>query len=191
MAKGKIIFLNGASNSGKAAIARQLQEILEEPYLYFSIDSFLHVLPEKYMSTADSEPSIENEKVLSEIMPGIMSAIHQSICMFASRGHNLIVDHVLQNQDWLIECIQLLENYPVLFVGVHCRVKELDRRERQRNMVQGLARQQFEIVHAHGIYDLEIDSADYDPLECAEQVKEALEKGLSGNAFSRLKQDLV
>jgi chloramphenicol 3-O phosphotransferase len=191
MANGNIIFLNGTSSSGKAAIARQLQEILEEPYLYFSVDSFLHMLPERFMSTEDSEPTIENEKILSEMMPGIISAIHHSIRTFASRGHNLIVDHVMQNQDWLVDCIKLLEEFPVLFVGVRCRLKELDRRERQRDMVRGLARQQYEIVHAHGIYDLEVDTADYGPLECAQQIKQALENGLSGQAFSKLKQEIV
>jgi len=191
MTNGNIIFLNGTSSSGKAAIARQLQEILDEPYLYFSVDAFLHMLPERFMSTEESEPTIENEKILSEMMPGIISAIHHSIRTFALRGHNLIVDHVMQNQDWLVDCIQLLDEFPVLFVGVRCRLKELDRRERQRDMVRGLARQQFETVHAHGLYDLEIDSADYDPLECAQQIKQAMDNGLSGKAFARLKQELI
>jgi chloramphenicol 3-O phosphotransferase len=191
MAKGNIIFLNGTSSSGKAAIARQLQEILDEPYLYFSVDAFLHMLPERFMSTEDSEPTIENEKLLSEMIPGMISAIHHSIRIFALRGHNLIVDHVMQNRDWLVDCITLLDEFPVLFVGVRCRIKELDRRERRRDMVKGLARQQIDTVHAHGLYDLEIDSADFTTLECAQQIKQALEKGIAGNAFSKLKKDLV
>ncbi len=191
MENGIIIFLNGTSSSGKAAIARQLQEILEEPYLYFSVDAFLHMLPERFMSTEESEPTIENEKILSEMMSGLISAIHHSIRIFALRGHNLIVDHVMQNQEWLVDCVKLLDEFPVLFVGVRCRLKELDRRERQRDMVRGLARQQFDIVHAHGLYDLEVDTADYNPLECAQQIKQALENGLSGKAFSQLRQTLI
>lgn len=191
MAKGKIILLNGTSSSGKAAIARQLQNILEEPYLNFSIDSFLHGLPERFMSTEDSEPTIENEKLLSEMMPGIISAVHQSMRIFASRGHNIIIDHVLLSQDWLRDCIKALQNFQVLFVGVHCRLKELDRRERQRDSVKGLARQQHETVHAHGIYDIDVDSDNNDPLECAQQIKQAMENGLSGKAFKILKQKLM
>lgn len=191
MAKGKIIFLNGTSSSGKAAIARQLQEILDEPYLYFSIDAFLHMLPERFMATEDNEPSIENEKLLSEMLPGLISTIHHAIQTFAHRGYNIIVDHVLQNRDWLIDCIKLLYRYPVLFVGVRCRLKELDRRERHREVVKGLARSQYDVVHAHGVYDLEIDSEEYTPLECALKIKQALENGSAGKAFARLKQEFT
>lgn len=191
MAKGKIIFLNGTSSSGKAAIARQLQEILDEPYLYFSIDSFLHMLPERFMATEDSEPSIENEKMLAEMMPGLISAIHYAIQAFARRGYNIIVDHVLQNQDWLIDCVNLLHKFPVLFVGVQCRLKELDRRERHREMVKGLARSQYDVVHAHGDYDFVVDSEDSNPLECAQKIKQAMENGLAGKAFARLKQKFI
>lgn len=192
MAKGNIIFLNGTSNSGKADIARQLQETLNEPYLYISIDSFLHMLPEQFMATEDNEPTIEKEKILSELLPGLITAIHQCILTFASRGHNLIVDHVLQSQDWLRDCVTLLEGYPVFFVGVRCRLKELDRRERQRKTIRGLARQQFESVHSDKIYDFEVDTCDYSTIDCANKIIQAYEEnGRSGKAFSQLKQTLI
>jgi chloramphenicol 3-O phosphotransferase len=35
---GRIIFLNGASSSGKSTLARFLQEALAEPFLYVSSD---------------------------------------------------------------------------------------------------------------------------------------------------------
>jgi len=187
MAKGKIIFLNGTSNSGKAAIAWHLQEILPEPYLHFSIDTFLHMLPERFMTTEDNEPTFENEKQLAGLMPGLISSIHHCILTFASQGHNLIVDHVLLNQDWLEECITLLDGYPVLFVGIHCRLKELDRRERQRSTIRGLARQQIESVHADKIYDLEVDSDNFNAVECANKILQALENGQAGEAFSRMR----
>jgi chloramphenicol 3-O phosphotransferase len=54
-----------------------------------------------------------------------------------------------------------------------------------------LARQQHETVHAHGIYDIDVDSDNNDPLECAQQIKQAMENELSGKAFKILKQKLV
>lgn len=37
-ASGKVVFLNGASSSGKSALAWALQHSLEEPFWHFSID---------------------------------------------------------------------------------------------------------------------------------------------------------
>jgi len=48
--KGKIIFLNGTSSSGKTSLARALQRELEEPFLYYSSDTFATFLPEKVFS---------------------------------------------------------------------------------------------------------------------------------------------
>jgi len=43
--QGKIIFLNGASSSGKSTIARILQERLGEPFLHMQLDAFIDMLP--------------------------------------------------------------------------------------------------------------------------------------------------
>ena len=76
---------------------------------------------------------------------------------------------------------------PVLFVGVRCPLEELERRERGRNRDQGLARRQFDIVHAHKVYDVEVDTFTHSPIECALQIKEALLDNRSPRAFTRLK----
>jgi len=49
MTLGKIIFLNGASSSGKTSILMALQEMLEEPYLNAGIDKFIWMLPKRYL----------------------------------------------------------------------------------------------------------------------------------------------
>jgi chloramphenicol 3-O phosphotransferase len=38
MSSGKIIFLHGASSSGKSTIARRLQATIDEPFWHISID---------------------------------------------------------------------------------------------------------------------------------------------------------
>jgi chloramphenicol 3-O-phosphotransferase len=38
---GSILFLNGASSSGKSLIAKALQGMLEEPCIHFCIDDYL------------------------------------------------------------------------------------------------------------------------------------------------------
>ncbi|MBL1241828.1 MAG: chloramphenicol phosphotransferase, partial [OCS116 cluster bacterium] len=42
-----IIFLNGASSTGKTSIVKALQDLLEDNYLHIGIDKFLGMMPEK------------------------------------------------------------------------------------------------------------------------------------------------
>jgi chloramphenicol 3-O phosphotransferase len=146
---GNIIFLNGTSSSGKTTLARELQNRLSEPYLHFSIDSFLAMLPEKYFSGAE-------EMALPNVISPIVSGMHRSIAAFADAGNNIIVDHVLQLKEWLNDCVNILSDYPVFLVGVHCPLQELERRESIRDREPGTARYQFDIVHAHGEYDVQV-----------------------------------
>jgi chloramphenicol 3-O phosphotransferase len=54
---------------------------------------------------------------------------------------------------------ELLGPFDVFFVGIHCPLEELERRERARSdRPPGDARRDFETIHRHAIYDLEIDA---------------------------------
>ncbi len=48
MPTGHVIFLNGASSSGKTTIAHMLQDRLEVPYLHMTIDAFSEMLPARF-----------------------------------------------------------------------------------------------------------------------------------------------
>jgi chloramphenicol 3-O phosphotransferase len=181
MSNGNIIFLNGTSSSGKTGIAKTLQGILDEPYLHFCIDTFLWMLPDRYLS----------QEALPTVGPKVISGMHHCIAASASIGNNIIVDHVLEQEQWLKECTRLLADLPVLFVGVRCPLEELERRERTRNRQRGTARSQFDLVHAHGVYDLEVDTYAHNPMDCALQIKDALRNIHSSDAFSRLRNLLL
>ena len=184
MTKGKIIFLNGTSSSGKTSIAKALQQILDEPYLHFSVDSFVMMLPEQYIFG-------KKRWLLGELIHPVVSGVHRCIAASASAGNNIIVDHVLQFPQWLKECVNVLADFPVLFVGVRCPLEELERREQQRNRERGLARGQFDQVHVHGIYDVEVDTSICDTMECALRIKEVLKDIHSSRAFSQLREVLA
>jgi len=155
-----------------------LQEILDEPYLHFCIDAFLWMLPEQYLSP----------EALPAAAPKVISAMHHCIAASALVGNNIIVDHVLREKQWLKECVRLLADFSVLFVGVRCPLEELERREGKRNRSQGLARYQFDLVHTHGIYDIEVDTSTYSPMDCALQIKEALRDIHLSKALSTLRE---
>jgi chloramphenicol 3-O phosphotransferase len=191
VAQGNIIFLNGASSSGKTVIAQSLQQILGGVYLHFSIDSFLDMLPQRYISPEEqAELSPEEGEALATCIPRLVSGFHHCVGALASRGVNLIVDHVLQDPRWLRECVELLADQPVLFVGVQCPLEELERREQERQREAGTARRQYTVVHAHGMYDVEVNTATSSPLECARRVQEGLAEMGAASAFRQLRTAL-
>ena len=179
MANGIVVFLNGTSSSGKTTIVKVLQDILTEPYLHFCVDTFIHMLPDRCLDGEQGE--------LSMLIPKVVSAMHRCIAPSAAAGNNVIVDHVLENEEWLRECLDVLTDSRVLFVGVLCPLAELERRESKRDRMQGLAKWQFDRVHAHGTYDLQVDTSVSDPIECALQIKEALRDIHCAGAFDRLR----
>ena len=189
MAKGNIIFLNGTSSSGKTIIAKTLQQILDETYLHCSVDSFFEMLlPEKYISPDGTvEISKEDFETLQALIPKVISGMHHCIPALASEGINLIVDQVLQSPAWLNDCVDLLADFPVLFVGAQCPLEGLERREQERDREPGLARRQFDVVHAHKVYDVEVDTFTHSPMECAVQIEEALHNSHPPMAFARLR----
>ena len=69
---GRVIYLNGASSSGKTTIARGLQESLDEPYMHLTVDGYLHQLPGKYL--ADGE-------YLSGALPALLEGFNPSCCI--------------------------------------------------------------------------------------------------------------
>jgi chloramphenicol 3-O phosphotransferase len=162
-AKGHIIFLNGTSSAGKTSIAKMLQRILDEPALHVTLDSFIGMLPEHGIFDQARETA-----AFFRMIPGF----HRAIPALASCGLVLIVDHVLQEPAWLQECVEALAGYRVFFVGVHCPLEELERREQARgDRILGLAKYQFARVHQHTRYDIEVDTSRASAEACAQQIK--------------------
>ena len=152
---GKIILLNGASSSGKSTLAKALQAQMEEPFWHFSIDHLLAagILPQKRIDSG--EFPWRKERTL------FFDGFHRCIPALAEAGNNLIVEHIVETEAWMRKLLNLLEHLDVFFVGVHCSLAELERRERERgNRRIGEARVDFETTHAFASYDFEVNSID-------------------------------
>ena len=123
---GKIILLNGASGSGKSSLARGLQERLDEPFWHFSID---------HLQAADILPRARIESgefPWQSLRARFFEGFHRCLPALATAGNNLIVEHIVETEDWMRRLVDLLGPFDVFFVGVHCPLPELERRERQR-----------------------------------------------------------
>ena len=150
---GKIILINGASSSGKSTLARQLQQTLPVPFWHFSFDHLRdsNALPMARVRSGEFD--------WSAMRPAVFDGFHGCLPVLAEAGNNLIVDHIIENEMWMSDLVKLLAGLDVFFVGVHCPLPELERRERERgNRRVGEARTDYQVVHGFAEYDLEIDS---------------------------------
>lgn len=202
MSQGSIILLNGTSSSGKTTIAQALQEVMETPYLHTGIDQFLiENLPKRLIvysdgihpATAEGWLTVFRDEVLSEVRIGPIgyewiAGMYRAIAALAEEGLNIIVDDVIYDQGVLKTAVQILPAQQVFFVGIRCPLEVAEGREQARgSRAKGGARVFFNLVHAHGIYDLEVDSAIYSPMECAMQIKSGLQAKPTPSAFSQLR----
>lgn len=183
MKTGHVIFLNGTSSSGKTTIAKALQDKLPEPYMYVSIDDFFSMYPERFLEPT----SKEEDDVLARLFPAIVSGFHMSVASLAQSGNNIIVDHVLQEDGWLKECVENWVGLNVLFVGVKCPLEITERREKTRDdRVIGTARYQFDRVHVHGLYDIEVDTSILGVDECVARIMELIDHKPANYVFQNL-----
>lgn len=150
---GSIILINGPSSSGKTTLALAAQNRLATPFLRFSFDLFLdsQALP--------LEPIRQGKFAWDAIRPAVFTGLHRCVPALARAGNNVIFDHIIESQAWLEDLLESLSGLDVFFVGLHCSLTELERRELQRgNRRQGDAQMDFQTVHRFASYDLELNS---------------------------------
>jgi chloramphenicol 3-O phosphotransferase len=181
--KGKIILVNGASSSGKSTLCRALQATTEEPFWHYSIDHFRSsgVLPMQRIENGDFS--------WSEMRAAFFEGFHRSLPALAEAGNNLIVEHIVETKAWMSRLVRLLDTFDVFFVGLHCALAELERRELRRGDRRlGEARQDHSVVHTFCTYDIEINTIQH--LETnANAVIKAWESRVPPSAFDRMMID--
>ncbi|MFI5773759.1 chloramphenicol phosphotransferase CPT family protein [Streptomyces sp. NPDC051658] len=179
-ADGLIIFLNGTSSSGKSSIARELVAVLDEPSFHMPVDAF-HAMR--------SGPELTPDQ-LDVVLKRTWRGFHRAVAGMASAGNIVVVDHVLSEPWRLQDCLALFPPRDVVLVGVRCPLPELERRERARgDRPAGLAARQFDRVHAHGVYDIECDTGESSPAECARDIEEFLRRRTTPTAFERMRPE--
>lgn len=167
-----IIFLHGASSSGKSTLARTLQARIELPFWHVSIDHLRDagVLPLQRYRRGDFD--------WQAARPAFFKGFHASLAAYASAGNNLILEHILDDDAWLPELQALLAPFDVYFVGLHCPLTVLNEREAARgDRPVGSAQRDFETVHLGKNYDLELQS-----LDGAERNSDLILRGWRGGA---------
>ena len=151
----QVIFLHGASSSGKSTIAKALQARIEKPFWHISIDHLRDsgVLPMNRFRSG--------EFAWADARQAFFDGFHASLAAYADAGNNLILEHILDTNGWLEILCNLLERHDVFFVAVHCPLAVLIEREKRRgDRPAGSAKRDFETIHVGKLYDLELDAGD-------------------------------
>ena len=189
---GQIIYLNGTSSSGKTTLAEALLDQLEDPFLHFSINVF------------DQLPS--RKQIHRGVIPDIARlelGFTKCVEALVASGNNVIVDDVIAppqdlesgHEEYALrllrERVTILNPYDVLFVKVYCPLCELERREAARgDRTIGLARNQFNVVHRHAKYDVDIDTSTESPADSATRILRELASHREFSAFREMSRTL-
>jgi chloramphenicol 3-O phosphotransferase len=202
-APGTIIILNGCPSVGKTTLAKALQRTFAAPYLHMGIDLFwLQVFPWEWAGSATNgvqEVPIEGAsppKIMQTAQPfgnSVISGLHHCVAALARMGHNVVVDHALTDARYVADIITVWQALPVWLVGVFCPLETIHQRvaarpDRSWTSYLPMTTWMFDEVHKHtrGIYDLEVDTSQWTPTECALQIKHMLEERGSPSAFNQL-----
>ena len=169
-----IIFLNGASSSGKTCLARALQDVWDGPLIYWSLDHVISQLPFSY--TGKGEYSREGfELVDSAIVVrdhgyalNDLSATY--VRQLSTLEYDIVVDYVLLDEAMLSPFEDNFREIEVCFVGVDCRADVISRRnEAREDRAPGLSILQRQNVHfCRSRYNLELDSSEKSPQALAQ-----------------------
>lgn len=177
MAKGHIIWLNGVSSSGKSSLTKELQKILPEPYFCIGQDTFTDIIApclSGYFNGIDSDT----------LWYKAVDAMYHTIKTYSDMGLNVIVDHVVLNQDdgkeqaLFDSCIKEIKDYPITLVKVVCSLEELRRREKSRGD-RDIGNAEWQVkqgLYPFDGYDVVVDTNTMSLLECAANIQKGFKE---------------
>lgn len=195
MKQGLIVLMNGTSSAGKTSISTELINQDEILFHHLSVDDFFNNFNEFVdHKFPNLEPTrvVDNHVVAEIILDPINSVYYSTVKLFSEMGLNVIVDTVIDNDKRFNECLDVFHNQPTLFIGVLCSREELIRREQARgDRERGLAESQFDKVYSFNEYDIEVNTEDLNPSECAEKILSFIKSDKEYSVFKKLSKRVV
>lgn len=195
MKQGLIVLMNGTSSAGKTSISTELINQNEILFHHLSVDDFFNNFNEFVdHKFPNLEPTrvVDNHVVAEIILDPINSVYYSTVKLFSEMGLNVIVDTVIDNDKRFNECLDVFYNQPTLFIGVLCSREELIRREQARgDRERGLAESQFDKVYSFNEYDIEVNTEDLNPSECAEKILSFIKSDKEYSVFKKLSKRAV
>jgi chloramphenicol 3-O phosphotransferase len=193
---GQVVILNGAPRSGKSSIVAAIQETFDDVWINLGVDVARKMTPPRVQPGVGLRPG-EPEHHAAPYVPLLYAALYESVAAHKQAGAERGRDVGHYDAAILGDAAQRLGGLPVLFVGVRCRIDVImDRRraaeagryvtsKEDEDVPAPVLRWQRE-VHGDWVYDLEVDTSQLRPTECANAIEERLQSGPAGRAFAEL-----
>ena len=164
MEKGRIIYLNGVTSSGKTSIVEALQARRDVFFYVVANDLFQEMIGEEYLNE-------DYWKYLGEVI--IM--MYHTAKLFSDMGKNVIIDSILVERDGIAphypRMQEILRDNPLDIVEVFCpldlcRQRNIDRGDRE----PGQSDEQAGLMARDICYSLRVDTSRLSPEECADAI---------------------
>ena len=168
MNKGKIIFLNGVTSSGKTSIVEALQARRDVFFYVVANDLFQEMVGEQYLEE-------DYWKYLSEVI--IM--MYHTAKLYSDMGKNVLIDGILVEREQIKphyqKLMEIMKDSPLDIVEVYCPLEIC----RQRNIERGdrfenQSEEQAELMSKEIKYRMRVDTSRFSAEECAEQIVKEL-----------------
>ena len=164
MNKGKIIFLNGVTSSGKTSIVEALQEQDDVFFYVVANDLFQEMVGEKFLK--------ENYwKYLSEVI----LMMYHTAKLYSDMGKHVLIDGILVEREEIKphyeQLKEILKDNPLDIVEVYCppeicRQRNIARGDRSENQSQ----EQFELMAENIKYSMRVDTSRMSSAQCAKAI---------------------
>ena len=193
---GTIVVLNGAPRSGKSSIVAAIQVTFAGPWLNLGVDVARSMTPERYQPGVGLRPG-EPDHPAAPFVPVFFAALYDSIAAHSRNGVNVVADFGHHDAAILSDCAHRLDGLPALLVGVRCPLDVIMERRNAsppgryavgtpETRVPAPVQLWQDTVHVPGIYDLEVDTSELSPDECADAIRRRLEDDSPFTAFPTL-----
>ncbi len=169
--KGKVIFLNGVTSSGKTSIVEALQD-REDCYFYVvANDLFQEMVGERFLR--------EN---YWEHLSRVIILMYHTAKLYSDMGHDVLIDGILVERPELAphygQLCEILKDNPLYMVEVACPLEVC----RKRNIARGdryeTQSEEQAAIMAQGIgYALRVETDCHTPEVCAEMIVQLLMHG--------------
>lgn len=170
----QIIYLHGPSSVGKTALAKALQDALEEPFLHMSFDKVIGLMPQKmndwtgahtssgfsWKNKRDDQGIPTQELHMGPFAHKMQHTFRNVVRNLAKNGHYLIIDDFAFGQENINLWKETLKDFSTLWVGLKAPLEVLEKREKARDgRIIGSARAQyFQFLDNKIKYDIKFDT---------------------------------
>ena len=164
MNKGKIIFLNGVTSSGKTTIVDALQARRDVFFYVVANDLFQEMVGEQYLEE-------DYWKYLSEVI--IM--MYHTAKLYSDMGKNVLIDGILVERDEIKphyhQLLDIMKDNPLDIVEVYCPLDICKQRNIERgDRYESQSDEQAGLMNPEIAYRMRVDTSKLSPEECADVI---------------------